>query len=283
MSDTVAKAVDPYSWAADRAEEERRLIAQSRLFEPMTEELLRQAGLAAGMHVVDLGSGAGDCAILAARLVGPAGSVLGIERSAEQVALARHRIAALGLDNVTIRQGDVAALADVLAEHPTRIDAVIGRLILLWVPQRHAVLAACARGLAPGSLVWFLEPDVSQDFAVPTTPLWEQVQHWVRRAVVDVGAELRMGPKLDEAFRAAGLPAPERQSRTITVGPSTAPVWFCVNAVRAMVPILEQNGVATAAEVDIDTLEARLAAELVAYDATMVVPPVTIAWTRVPG
>jgi ubiquinone/menaquinone biosynthesis C-methylase UbiE len=282
MSDTVAEDVDPYSWVGDRAEEQRRLIAQSRLLEPMTEELLRRAGLAPGMHVLDLGSGAGDCAILAARLVGPAGSVLGIERSPEQAALARRRIADMGLDNVIVREGDVAGLADVLAAHPTRIDAVVGRLILMWVPQRHAVLAACRRALAPGSLVWFLEPDVTYHFAMPTTPLWERVQHWIRQAVVEAGAEPRMGPGLHRAFRDAGFPSPDMDTRTIMTGPSTAPVWFYVNALRGLLPVLEQNGLATAADVDLDTLEARLAADLAAQDATLILPPCTVAWTGVP-
>lgn len=51
---------------SDRTEEERRLIAQSQLFNPMTEPLLREAGIGPGMHVVDLGPGAGDLCLLIA-------------------------------------------------------------------------------------------------------------------------------------------------------------------------------------------------------------------------
>ncbi|MGH4003263.1 MAG: methyltransferase domain-containing protein [Pseudonocardiaceae bacterium] len=44
------------------------------------------------MRVLDLGAGAGDVALLVARLVGPQGSVLGVEQSAEAVARAQRRI-----------------------------------------------------------------------------------------------------------------------------------------------------------------------------------------------
>jgi ubiquinone/menaquinone biosynthesis C-methylase UbiE len=47
----------------------------------LTEEVLRRAGIGPGMHVLDICCGAGDVAILAARLIGPSGSALGIDRS----------------------------------------------------------------------------------------------------------------------------------------------------------------------------------------------------------
>jgi ubiquinone/menaquinone biosynthesis C-methylase UbiE len=281
--DAAAALDDPYAWAGDRSAEERRLIEQSRLFEPFTEECLREAGLGPGMHVVDLGSGAGDTAILAARLVGPTGSVLGIERSSEQADLALRRTAAMGLDNVTFHVGDVAGLDELLAGHPTQIDAVIGRLILMWVPQRQAVLVACARALRPGTLVWFLEPDMTYDAVLPSSPLWERMRVWVLAALDRVGAELRMGPTLHQVFREAGLPAPSLRSRTILFGAETAPVWFLVNVVRALLPHMETFGLVPSSEVDIETLEDRLRAELEANDGVMVIPPLFAGWTRVPG
>jgi ubiquinone/menaquinone biosynthesis C-methylase UbiE len=283
MTQTTVNDRHPYSWAVDRTEEDRRLAAQSRLLDPWTEQLLRQAGLRTGMHVVDLGSGAGDSAIVAARLVGPTGSVLGVERSPEQVALARRHVADLGLSNVTFRVGDVAALEEVLADHPVPVDAVIGRLILMWVTERDALLRACARSLPPGALVWFLDVDATYDYAVPSSPLWDRLRGWVVQTLVALGAETRMGPKLHRAFRDAGLPSPLLESRTIMAGAQTAPLWFALNAVRGFLPAMEALGVASAAEVAIDTLEARLTADLAANDAVMIAPPFTAAWARVPA
>jgi SAM-dependent methyltransferase len=284
MSTTVIRnEKDPYAFAGNRAEEERRLIAQSRVLDPITEELLRQAGLGPGMHVLDLGSGAGDSAILAARLVGPTGSVLGIECSSDQASLARRRVADMGLDNVAFREGDVAALSEVIAAHPTPIDAVIGRLILMWVPQRNAMLRTCAEALPPGTLVWFLEPDMTYDYAMPSSPLWDRVRAWLVQTLDGLGAENRMGPKLHRAFREAGLPAPVLETRTIMAEAQTAPAWVIVNAIRALLPTMEQLGVAAPSEVDLETLEDRLRAELTANDGAMIVPPLTAAWARLPA
>src|ERR1700730_18592339 len=56
-----------------------RLIDQAAIIRPTTERLLRSAGIERGMHVLDLGCGAGDVSMLAGKLVGPSGSVLGID------------------------------------------------------------------------------------------------------------------------------------------------------------------------------------------------------------
>src|SRR5438309_1192712 len=53
----------------------RRLVSQAAILRPITERLLRTAGVGRGMRVLDLGCGAGDVSMLAAELVGPSGSV----------------------------------------------------------------------------------------------------------------------------------------------------------------------------------------------------------------
>ena len=61
----------------------QRLKNQAAMLRPITERLLRSAGIDAGMRVLDLGCGAGDVSMLAAELVGPAGFVVAIDRSQE--------------------------------------------------------------------------------------------------------------------------------------------------------------------------------------------------------
>ncbi|HUR72850.1 MAG TPA: class I SAM-dependent methyltransferase [Sporichthya sp.] len=271
-----------YAFDGDRAAEDRRLIAQARLFDPITGPQLRAAGLSPGMHVLDLGAGAGDTALLAADLVGPAGSVLGIERSPEAVALARRRVGAAGVRNIRFIQGDVNALDGVLAEHP-EIDAVIGRLILMWVPDPAAILRTCAQRLRPDALVCFFECDLDIDFTNPRSPLWDRTQFWVEQGIAAIGAEPRMGTKLHRTFRSAGLPAPHLHQQTVLASGREAPTWLWVNILRGFLPALETNRITTADVVDVDTLEARLTEEIVRTDAVMTLPPVTVAWARVPS
>jgi SAM-dependent methyltransferase len=59
------------------ATELARLDHQGRLLAPATRVILKAAGVSAGMRILDLGSGAGDAAFVAAELVGPAGEVVG--------------------------------------------------------------------------------------------------------------------------------------------------------------------------------------------------------------
>src|SRR5258708_19789388 len=65
--------------------EHDRLIRQAARIEPILERLFRQAGIGPGQRVLDLGSGVGDVSMLAARLVGPSGEVVGIERAASSI------------------------------------------------------------------------------------------------------------------------------------------------------------------------------------------------------
>jgi NADH:ubiquinone reductase (H+-translocating) len=69
----------------------RRLIKQMAILQATTERLLRSAGIERGMRVLDLGCGAGDVAMLAGKLVGASGSVVGIDGNAQILAVARKR------------------------------------------------------------------------------------------------------------------------------------------------------------------------------------------------
>jgi ubiquinone/menaquinone biosynthesis C-methylase UbiE len=72
-------------------EEIRRLMLQATIMRPFTERLMRNAEIGPGMRVLDLGCGAGDVSMLAAELVGPSGSVVGIDRNPEVIDLASAR------------------------------------------------------------------------------------------------------------------------------------------------------------------------------------------------
>src|SRR4030095_7959316 len=68
-----------------------RLRVQARLIDPITLRFMREGGVGPGMRVLDVGSGAGDVAFLAAELVGDAGEVVGVDRAATALAVARHQ------------------------------------------------------------------------------------------------------------------------------------------------------------------------------------------------
>jgi cyclopropane fatty-acyl-phospholipid synthase-like methyltransferase len=94
----------PLGYTEDEA---RRLAAQAAYLEDLAGDVLRRAGLGAGMQVLDLGCGVGDLSFLAARMVGAAGTVLGIDRNASSIETARHRAVGLGVSNVQFEVSEV--------------------------------------------------------------------------------------------------------------------------------------------------------------------------------
>jgi ubiquinone/menaquinone biosynthesis C-methylase UbiE len=90
-------SAQPYYPFQSSDDERQRLIDQNKLVAPLTQRLFERAGLKAGMRVLDIGSGSGDVAFLAARLVGPTGSVLGIDRDPAQIKFAETRAKAEGV------------------------------------------------------------------------------------------------------------------------------------------------------------------------------------------
>src|SRR5206468_3952573 len=108
-------------------EETTRLQAQARLIDPLTERLFQDAGIGSGMKVLDLGAGAGDVTMLAAKLVGPNGSVLGLDVDAGILETARIRAHNAGYQNVSFQPVDIQQLD---LEHD--FDAIVGRYIMMY-------------------------------------------------------------------------------------------------------------------------------------------------------
>src|ERR1700751_3804846 len=107
-----------------------RLRRQAQLIDPITRCFLVEAGIGPGMAVLDIGSGSGDVAFLAADLVGPSGHVVGVDRSAAAVERARERAAQRSIANVTFKQSELSSMS---LEAP--FDAVVGRYVLCFQPD----------------------------------------------------------------------------------------------------------------------------------------------------
>jgi ubiquinone/menaquinone biosynthesis C-methylase UbiE len=99
-----------------------------------------------GEVVVDLGSGAGFDAILAAQQVGPAGRVIGVDMTPAMLAKARDNAVQLGLDNVEFREAYIEALP----LEDASVDVIISNGVLNLAPDKRAVLAEAFRILKPG-------------------------------------------------------------------------------------------------------------------------------------
>lgn len=104
------------------------------------------ASLRPGETVLDLGSGAGFDALLAARTVGPTGRVIGVDMTPAMIEKARGNAAAVGATNVEFRQGTIEALP----VDDASVDVIISNCVVNLSPNKPQVFAEAFRALRPG-------------------------------------------------------------------------------------------------------------------------------------
>jgi SAM-dependent methyltransferase len=256
------------------ADEIERLTVQGRALAAPTRVLLEAAGLREGMRVLDLGSGAGDMSFVVADVVGGGGEVVGVERAPEAVAAATARAERLERGTVRFVLGDIHDALD-----QGRFDAVVCRLVLMYVPNPAVVLRAQAAAVRPGGIIAPIEFDVGQARTIPATPLATQALGWVKAASERTGMDTGLGPHLWQMLEQAGLTPSGMMAIQPHFGPSDAHGQeLLAGIVRTLLPAIEHNRLATANEVDIDTLPERLRDEMEHARAVFAFPTLTCAW-----
>jgi len=270
--------IDPaVDYLLGRSESEtRRLILQARIYGPITRSFFEAAGIGPGMKVLDIGSGAGDVALLLADRVGLRGSVTGVDLDAAILDTARRRVATAGWSNVRFLEGDARRL-----ELDDDFDAVVGRWVLMYQPEPAQVIRDFARRLHPGGIVAFQENDLTAPPpSWPVTPLMRQVYEW-SLPPTGMGVEIAMGPRLRQTYLDAGLPEPELvMAAPIGGGASWPGYQYIADTVRSVLPKAEKRGMVKPGQVDPDTLADRLRDESVAMGAVHALPPLIGAWSR---
>ena len=258
-------------------QELERLTLVGRRWEPFTRQVFQEAGLAPGMRVLDVGSGPGDVAFLAAEMVAPGGEVLGVELQERPVLLAEHRARALRLTNVRFEIGDVRQMR---FDRP--FDAVVGRLILMHIPEPDAFLKMIAEQVRPGGLLIFHEMDTEVAESFPRSATAERCHRWAEEAITRAGSDLRMGMKLYSTFLAAGLPAPQLRVDASIGGAESQEPKMVAGMLRTVLPLIERFGIATREEMELETVEERIRNELRVSNGVIRSPAIIGAWTRRP-
>lgn len=268
---------DRAGYALGHSEREMgRLSAQAGVAEPFTRRLLQQAGLSPGMRVLDVGSGSGDVAFLCASLVGPAGEVFGMDTVPAAVETARERGRNAGFGNLTFAVGDAAEMP---FERP--FDAVVGRLVLMHQHDPAAMLRKLSRLLRAGGIIAFQEYDVSGGRSFPLSPAYEQCLEWAKAVFAATGTDWQMGPKLYATFVKAGLPPPAMSlDAAVGAGVDNPVASIMSEVIRSLLPALVKCGIATEAQVGIDSLRDRMQQEILAADGVLISPSLIGAWTK---
>lgn len=257
--------------------ERARLSSQAQVLRPYTERLLRNAGAREGSAVLDLGTGAGDVALLAAEIVGPNGRVVSMDIDANHIAHARKRAADAGIAHATFIQGDIST-----PPMDAPFDVAIGRYVLMYQSDPVAVVRSIARAIRPGGAVAFHELNM---FDGAKGDIWPQPPGGGGDAQQTMGAGIlknvqnHMGVRLPEVFASAGLDISDWGFE------GAAPIAPMTARKEGMERVLQaaRNARRAAGQphTDIDGFE-QWWRNAPAYGA-MLQPPAVLGWARKPG
>ena len=255
-----------------------RLASQARIIDPATRWFFSEAGIAPGMRVLDIGSGAGDVALLAASLVGPSGQVVGTDRSAAALARARERANAREFSNVSFVEGDPSSLT---FERP--FDAMVGRWVLMYQPDPGAFLRKLMAHVRPGGVIVFHESDLANARSSPRVSTFETWCAIVAEVMLREGYHTNGQQMLVRAFRDAGLPIPKMRSHAVTAGGgagATDEVRLLTDLVRTLRDEIVRHGLAAAADLEDDVPAERILAEMAATGAVITYRADVAAWCQ---
>ena len=197
---TIGTGLMPYPIGETDAQT-RRLITQAQLYNPSTRAFFQAAGISRGMKVLELGSGVGDVSLLLAELVGPSGRVVGVELKSAAVETARSRVAAIGWRNVEYLVGAIESV-----ELEQDFDAVVGRFVLMWLPDPLAVLERVVKNLRPGGVVAFQDNDFTFSIlASDPLPVFDKLIAWLKDMQVQDGPDYHLGLKMQHLYQRVGL------------------------------------------------------------------------------
>jgi SAM-dependent methyltransferase len=172
--------------------------------------------LGEGDRVVEVGSGGGFDSIVAGRLVGPGGQVIGVDMTPEMLAKSRETVRLLELGHVEFREG----LAEELPVDDGWADIVISNGVLNLVADKARAFAEIFRVLRPGGRLQFADIAVGQPVppeAVGNIDLWtdciaggQSLDGW-QQVVRNAGfVDIEVGPAVDTFGGAPGEPNARR-------------------------------------------------------------------------
>jgi ubiquinone/menaquinone biosynthesis C-methylase UbiE len=274
----MTQSMDSTYLLGETSTEHERLIRQAHIFAPFTERLFREAGIDTGQRVLDVGSGVGDVALLAARLVGPSGAVVGIERDSNSVATASSRASAAGLANLRFIQGEIGSVTI-----PESFDAVVGRFIIEFLPDADAVMRSLTCLLRPGGVLAFQDAcwgtwlELNKGLA-----LRGKCVSLIREAFASSGAHMDMERVLFQTIQEAGLPSPTMRIE-VPIGDDPNIVRYAHDLFSTLLPRMREHGLSLNVVGDLETLDSRLEAERLAARAFASTQALVCAWSRKPA
>ncbi|MFV2053337.1 class I SAM-dependent methyltransferase [Aliiroseovarius sp. YM-037] len=230
----------------------------------ITDRLIAQAGIEQGAKALDFGCGGGDVTFRLAKAVGHSGEVLGIDLNSAALQVARQTAENDGVSNVSFAEHDIR----IFAEQGETFDVIMCRRVLMYLPQQIETTKALIKLLNPDGVFIVQEHDASIMHASTSLPLHRQARSWIWSTVQSEGANINTGFELHQILSAAGCSRITISAEAVVETPTQA--GLTADILKVMLPRIEAAGVATAREIDVETLEQRLAEERRSSGATVI-------------
>ena len=237
--------LDPYVLGYRQAEQER-LERQALELADESAALFDAIGVRAGWSTVEIGCGPRGCLDLLAARVGASGRVVGVERSAEEVATARKFATGAKLANVEVVHADARETGLPAAS----FDLATARLVLVNVPKPEQIVAEMVRLVRPGGAVALHEPDSTTQRFDPPVPAMARLQQLLSASAERSGVDRAIALRSARLLRELGLVDVQVKPLVHVYPPEHSrrrlPLWFAENAR----PRLLEQGLVDEAEID---------------------------------
>jgi ubiquinone/menaquinone biosynthesis C-methylase UbiE len=180
-----------------------------------------------------------------------------VERDRNSIAKASARVTEAGFHNVSFSESNVNEILD---EKP--FDAVVGRFILMYLPDPVATLRSISQVVRPGGVLVFQEPTwVPVITHLTQLPLWLATASLIDKTMRAASANHDMGTELYQTFTEAGLPAPTVRME-LPMGREPYLAQWYYDTLCSLLPQMEQLDMPIESLGSLDTLVQRLQEEV---------------------
>jgi predicted O-methyltransferase YrrM len=252
-----------------------RLRVLARIQAAPTIRLLSRVRIQSGARCLDAGCGGGDVSLELARIAGPDGEVVGIDRDEIKLDLAREEARVAGLDNVAYRVADVTEL-----DADGEFDVVYSRFLLAHLADPAAAMERLVAAARPGGLVVMEDIDFSGAFCHPENRAYRRFFELFPAAVRAHGGNPTFGPELPGVMARAGVRGIDVRVMQATgrePDVKLMPALTFENAIDAVA------GAGLARREAIEAMVDELYAFAADPESVLALPRVVQAWGRVPA
>ena len=207
--------------------------------------------------------------------------MVGVDVNPAILETGRTRAGEAGLSNLEFIAGDARTL-DLGGD----FDALVGRLVLMYMADPAAALKQLATRVRPGGIVAFQEVDFTpyRQMHRPDTPVANKLIDWALRSVRALRGARRHGLRPLPHLRRRG---PARALHALRClrwesPQSWAGYSYIANGFRSLLPLIVEFGIATEEEVGVETLAERVRQEVVTAKRPLLLPPHVTAWAHIP-